>query len=94
MTTVTIENNELIISGDLLFAFVPAVLKECQSLLPKQTTWVINLSNINNSDSSGLAFLLAMMRYAKKSNHSIGFKQIPEQLIALAKIAGVSEFIG
>jgi len=53
----------------------------------------IDCSGIAASDSAGLAVLLDWMAVAKGSGRSLCFRNLPEQLKALARISDVEELL-
>ncbi len=58
---------------------------------------VIDLSDITKADSAGLALMIEWIKHSKKSRIKICFQNIPDQLLALAKLSGFDNnpyFIG
>lgn len=49
----------------------------------------INFSELQASDSSGLALIIEWLKFAKQKNKRIKFLHFPEQLNLIAKAAGL-----
>lgn len=79
------------ISGDLDYQTIPRVLKSSQSMFAGQQSLTIDLSEVNRSNSAGLALLIEWMRFAKAEGCSIKFLNIPEQMHQVAQLCGVEE---
>ncbi|HEY5808561.1 MAG TPA: STAS domain-containing protein [Povalibacter sp.] len=58
--------------------------------LPEVT---IDFHNVSQSDSSGLALLLEWLRLARKAGQKIHFNEVPEQIMALARISEVDDLL-
>jgi phospholipid transport system transporter-binding protein len=54
---------------------------------------VVDLSGVKESDSAGLALLLEWLRLARQRRRTVRFENLPEQLIALAKISEVEALL-
>jgi phospholipid transport system transporter-binding protein len=54
---------------------------------------VIDFSGVTQSDSAGLALLLEWLRRARKENQQIRFEQVPQQIVALARISEVDDLL-
>ena len=53
----------------------------------------IDLSSVMHSNGAGLALLVEWMRYANANQKKIHFKNIPENLLSIAKVSGIAELI-
>lgn len=49
----------------------------------------IDLANISSSDSAGLALLIEWIKRGKLNGTKLTFKNIPQQLLTLAKLSGI-----
>lgn len=92
---VTINNNEILLSGVLNFDTTPKVLKLLQNHLEKyqqegDEPLILNLCDITRSDSSGLALLTGLVREAKKNNFILKINNIPQKLLDLAYLSGLT----
>lgn len=53
----------------------------------------IDLSNVPEGDSAGLALLIEWLRLAKQRQQTIHFKNVPAQIAALARISEVENLL-
>lgn len=82
------------ISGVLNFATVPVLMKQAEQLLKNQDKISVDLAEVTDSNSAGLALLLEMLRVAQLQNKSINFKNLPEQISVVASAYGVDSELG
>ncbi|MBF0265999.1 MAG: hypothetical protein HQL46_12070 [Gammaproteobacteria bacterium] len=67
--------------------FVDCIKKESDNKLD------INLQEIIKSDSSGIAFIIELIRLAHTYHKEIIFHNVPEQMLAIAKLSSVDELL-
>jgi len=77
------------VSGVLNFETVPVLMKQAGQLFKKMDKVSINLAEVTDSNSAGLALLLEMVRTAKLQNTSIYFLNLPEQICIVANAYGI-----
>lgn len=53
----------------------------------------IDLANVPEGDSAGLALMIEWLRLAKQRKQTIHFKNVPEQIAALARISEVADLL-
>lgn len=53
----------------------------------------IDLANVPEGDSAGLALMIEWLRLAKQHQQQIHFKNVPEQIAALARISEVENLL-
>jgi len=83
------------VSGVLTFATVNQLWEQSQSFFAlAQNTINFDLANVIQSDSAGVALLLAWARTAHAHNKQIQFKSLPEQMQAIARVSGLEGVIG
>jgi len=84
-----------ILKGQLNFDSVPELWNENKSLLfdDESNTLEINLSQLERSDSSGLAILVEWYREAEQRNKKITFLNMPAQMYDMARISGLDEIL-
>jgi len=81
-----------IFSGELTFADAAAVFEAAQGLaLPG--SGIVDLSGLEQADSSALAVMLALKRRAALEGARLTFAAIPPGLHALAHVYGVVELL-
>ena len=52
-----------------------------------------DLAKVKKVDTAGLAWLLSMIEYGNSKNIVISFSNLPSDLVKLAKLSGVEQFI-
>lgn len=77
------------ISGVLNFDTVPVLMKKAEQLLANQNEISVDLANVTDSNSAGLALLLEMVRITKLQKKSINFENLPEQICIVATAYGI-----
>lgn len=53
----------------------------------------IDLGNVPEGDSAGLALMIEWLRLARQHQQTIHFKNVPEQIAALARISEVEDLL-
>ena len=81
-------DNYVMLSGDLTFATIHKKNVQLIDFKKTQGEVVLDLTEIKNSDSAGLALLIEWMKLSKKNQAQLKFKNIPQQLLTLAKLSG------
>lgn len=89
-----VQDNTVKLIGELSFRSVPDIQKRLIKLLPSQPLWTVDLAGVTFSDSSGLALLADCVRMSKKYQFNIGFKSMPKQMAAMAKVTGIEQILG
>ncbi|MCW8830767.1 MAG: STAS domain-containing protein, partial [Gammaproteobacteria bacterium] len=65
-----------------------------EQLLVKQDEVNVDLAEVTDSNSAGLALLLEMVRVTKSQNKTINFKNLPEQISIVASAYGIDGELG
>ncbi len=92
MSSITLQNNQWIVSGSILVDNANAVLIE-SNVLDMQDGLRVNLAGVSDVDTAALSLLMEWQRRAIATNSKILFTHLPEDLRSLADLYGVSEFI-
>ncbi|MCK4870264.1 MAG: STAS domain-containing protein [Gammaproteobacteria bacterium] len=87
------KDNMIQVNGALNFAVATKLCREGVRLIAKNKRSVFDLTNIQTEDSSGLALLVAWVKYAHKVNKEIYFVNIPGQLLAIINLCGLDELL-
>lgn len=87
-------NNHVYLKGELTFATCANFLKQSANLFIGREQLVFDLAAVTHSDSAGLALLIEWIREARRANVILHFKNMPRQLIAMAKISGLTSLLG
>ncbi|MCU7835223.1 MAG: STAS domain-containing protein [gamma proteobacterium symbiont of Taylorina sp.] len=91
----TISAGHFRIKGELNFQSVPELwLQNKEELFNEQDRILeIDFSQLNRSDSSGLALLLEWYREAEQKGKKITFINLPEQMIHMAEVCGLDDVL-
>lgn len=92
MTCITVQDNQWLVTGEILVDNANAVLNESKAL-EMANDLQVNFSAVTNVDTAALSLLIEWQRRALASNVKVIFKHLPESLISLAKLYGVADFI-
>jgi len=80
--------------GELSFATVPAIVAQGAKMVAQcSRRVVIDLGGVERADSAGLALLVEWMRVARGRRKSIVFREIPEQMLALARVSELDRIL-
>lgn len=86
-------DGRLLVSGELDFTTVTRLNGEALKLLEESDTIRVDLHGIVRSDSAGLALLVEWMRAARRLDKPIQFLNIPQQMLAIARVSGLDEVL-
>jgi phospholipid transport system transporter-binding protein len=87
------ENNRLEIHGDLNFDSVPGLWEHCCARFSERNELDVDLSQVERSDSAGLALLVECLRQAHQSGKSLRFFNIPAQMLAIARVSSLDQVL-
>lgn len=95
MTTVLEDKGDgkYAVIGDLTFDTVAEVLDRSREMFSDHTQLEVDLSNVVDSDSAGLALLLEWVNWAKHDVREIKFTNTPPQITAIAEISEVEPLL-
>ena len=79
------------VSGEITFFTVNQALS--LDILSGRKNIKINFSGVTRSDSSGLALMVHWLRQAKQQGVEMKFENIPDKLLALAKVSNLDEIL-
>ena len=77
-----------IIDGDLTFSTIDKQTVKAVAFLTSSKHITIDLGRVACTDSAGLALMIEWIKYTRHHRIQIAFKNIPEQLLNLAKLSG------
>ena len=77
-----------IIDGDLTFSTIDKQTVKSFAFLNAARHITIDLGRVACTDSAGLALMIEWIKYTRHHRTQIVFKNIPEQLLNLAKLSG------
>ena len=81
------------LAGDLSFDTVPQLVDAGAKLFQSDDQVCIDLAQVGRSDSAGLALLMSWLRLARQRGKRLCFRQVPSQLLGLARVSGVEHLL-
>ena len=79
------------VEGSLTFASIDKHTPKSFGYLKGIDSICIDLAQVEATDSAGLALMVEWIRISRLSRVRLRFKNIPEQILALAKLSGLDE---
>jgi len=92
MTTITAQDNQWFITGGILMDNANSVLAESKALEMADDLQV-SFSGVTDVDTAALSLLIEWQRRAIAANKKIKFIHLPESLLSLAALYGVTDFV-
>lgn len=91
----SLQSESVCFEGDFVFHTVAKAWPKLKALVRRMNTPSIHvdLSQIKRVDSACLALLLALSREAIHKGKSLHFANIPDKMLALAKVSGVAAIL-
>jgi phospholipid transport system transporter-binding protein len=77
-----------IIDGDLTFSTIDKKTVKSFDFLKTAKHITIDLSRVTSTDSAGLALMIEWIKYTRDHKIQLHFKNIPKQLLNLARLSG------
>ena len=87
------KNGRLEIHGDLSFDSVPGLWEYCCARFSERNELDIDLSQVERSDSAGLALLVECLRQANQRGKVLRFFNIPAQMLAIARVSSLDQVL-
>ena len=79
------------VEGNLTFASLDKQTLQSFKFLKGIETIHIDLAKVGTTDSAGLALMIEWIRQSRMIRAQLRFKNIPDQLLALAKLSGFDD---
>lgn len=79
------------VSGALTFETVPALYKESGVWFEGTGDLTLDLAQVTNTDSAGLALLVEWLRRAQDAKRSLRFINVPAQVLSLMRINNLQD---
>ena len=86
--------NGFALTGPVTIATASVVIDAARSTWPAEGDSVVDFSGVTEADSAALALMFKWQRDAERLGRKVRCKNIPVNLIALAKLYGVEQLIG
>lgn len=80
-----------IVDGDLTFSAMDKKTVTSFGFLAGHKEITIDLGGVGNADSAGLALMLEWIKVSRSKKISLRFRNIPQQLLNLAKLSGIDK---
>lgn len=77
-----------IVEGKLTFSSIDKKTVKSLNFLQSADKICIDLEKVETTDSAGLALMIEWIKQSKTHGVQLSFKNIPEQLLTLAKLSG------
>jgi len=92
MEPIEFRDNSWFMKGNITLVQVPSILKLTIDYKWRESI-LIDLKQVGEVDTSLIGLIFEWKRQAKKYKKSVKIKNIPANLLSLAKLYGVEEFI-
>ena len=89
---ITREDGRLVVSGRLTIATVPALFETGLQHLTSEDL-LVDFSQVEAVDSAAVSMLLGWLRAAQRSQHALRITGLPEDLLSLADLYGLTELL-
>ena len=89
---ITREDDRLVVHGRLTIATVPALFETGLQHLTSEDL-LVDFSQVEAVDSAAVSMLLGWLRAAQRSQRTLRVTGLPEDLLSLADLYGVTEFL-
>jgi len=86
------ENSPLLLTGKLTSATVPAIFNAGIQRLTGEDM-LVDFSQVEMVDSAAVGMLLGWLRAAQQGKHNLQVMGLPADLISLATLYGVADFL-
>lgn len=86
LTITRMDKNYYSISGPLMIENVSGAWMDMQHILSDNQSPVLDMSNVTEMDSAGLAILVRLIDKAQKRGLTIHFNNIPEQMQSIVEL--------
>lgn len=88
-----INNDTIELFGYINFENIVKVLEQCTTQTKNVKNIIVDLKNLQNSNSCVLLFIINYMRHSIKNQQKIKFINIPTLLIELSKVYNLNKII-
>lgn len=83
-----------LVGGELGFATVSGLLEQARSIFATGSAPLeLDLGGVTRVDSAGLALLIEWLKVARRARRPIVFRNVPEQVIAMAGVNGLGNLL-
>lgn len=87
-------NGVLVVNGQLTFSTVNALWEQSCDLFDALPSPIqLDFKQVTQSDSAGVALLIAWVRHAREHSKEICLLHLPDQMQALIKVSGLAQVL-
>jgi phospholipid transport system transporter-binding protein len=79
---------------ELTFATVSELLAESEPLFSAHSSVTIDMRDVPETDSAGLALLVEWLSLAQRDGRELRYENLPAQILTMARISEVDDLIG
>ncbi|MDA1342515.1 MAG: STAS domain-containing protein [Proteobacteria bacterium] len=84
-------SGNFIVDGDLTFSAMDKKTVSSFAFLSTSKQISVDLGGVGNADSAGLALMIEWVKYSRSKRVQLRFRNIPKQLLNLAKLSGLDK---
>ncbi len=81
------------VRSELTFKSATAILAQSKRLFANFERISVDMSDVQEADSAGLALLLEWVSWARHFDREIVYENIPQQILAIAQISEVTDLL-
>ena len=81
------------VRSELTFKSATAILAQSKRLFANCERISVDMSDVREADSAGLALLLEWVSWARHNEREIEYENIPKQILAIAQISEVTDLL-
>ena len=81
------------VRGALTFESATNILERSKVLFADSSNILVDMSDVQEADSAGLALLIEWLSWAQRSEREIAYENVPDQITAIAEISEVSDLL-
>lgn len=81
------------VRSELTFKSATAILAQSKRLFADFERISVDMSDVQEADSAGLALLLEWVSWARHFDREIVYENIPQQILAIAQISEVTDLL-
>src|SRR5690348_776980 len=96
MVFVNQQEGEMSLRGDIGFAHVASLLKECKCLLAQYRNGQqvqINFAQAKHLDGSIIALMISLLRHAKSLGIKVNYTHVPDHVLRISELYGVRSIL-
>jgi phospholipid transport system transporter-binding protein len=91
MSIVIQRSGHVAVDGDMTFSGIDKKISSAFEFLTPTKQVTVDLSGVGNADSAGLALLIEWIKYARGKRVQLRIKNVPNQILNLAKLCGLDK---